>query len=399
MAKNKFITGLDIGSSTIKSLTVFPRPESLDFEVLSCLSEPCFGVRRGVVVDADKVSEVVTSLIGKSEQESGHKIEEVFINLGGGHIFSTDSRGTVAVSRADQKISEEDIERVIQAAQTFSLPPNREILEVFPKEFIVDGEKGIREAIGMEGVRLETVILVLGYFTPYFKNLTKAVLGAGLQIAHVIANPLASATAILTPREKELGVLLLDIGAGTSSFCAFKEGVLVTAGIVPIGSFHITKDIASGLQTDIDTAEKIKLQFGSCLIKSQKKIKTKESVSGEPLIFSSSQLGKIIDARVLEIIQQVQKELKKASCLKLPGGAVLAGGGAKLPKVKEFVKKNLKLACKMGSPKKLFPKQSDPQLACVAGLALKGGEFLKEEGSFASGFLEKINKGLRSFVR
>jgi len=392
----RIITGLDIGSSSIKSLVVCRRDAGPELEVLSQISEPSLGVRRGVVIDPEKVSKKISLVLERAENESGQKIKEVFLNINGGHIFSTTSHGTVAVSRADQKISKEDIERVLQAAQTFPLLPNREILEVFPKEFIVDGERGIKEIQGLEGVRLETEILVLGCFSPYLKNLEKVFLESDFQISDIILSPLASAQAVLTSREKELGVLLLDIGAGTTGFCVFLEGSLIGAGVIPIGSGHITNDIAIGLKTDVDTAERIKLQFGSCFL-GQKKLKIKEEVSGEVLVFSQKSLGKIIDARVLEIFEQVGKELKKMAFPKLPAGVVLTGGGAKLPKIKDFAKKVLKLPCRIGKPSGFFPPQEDPQLACVCGLVLQGKESLTEERFFRR-FFQKLKEILKSFI-
>ena len=167
---NHIIASLDVGSALIKLLVVSRRTEDEGFEVLSRITLPSFGVRRGAVIDVEKVKGIIAEVLAQGEKEAGRTIKEVSLSINGAHIFSTSSHGTIAVSRADQKISQEDIERVIQAAQTFSLPPNREILEVFPKEFIVDGEKGIKQPLGMEGVRLETEILVIGCFSPYLKN-------------------------------------------------------------------------------------------------------------------------------------------------------------------------------------------------------------------------------------
>ena len=398
MAKSHLIVGLDIGSASIKVLAAMPKPESANFEILSQVNDVSFGVRRGVIVNVEKVSEKISSLLEKAENETGQKFKEVVVNIGGAHIFSTFSHGTVAVSRADERISKEDIERVLRAAQTFSLPPNREILEIFPKEFIVDGEKGIKEALGMKGVRLEAEILVLACFSPYLKNLEKAVLEADYQIADIVCNPLASARAVLSAQEKELGVLLLDIGAGTTSFSVFQEGALVYLGVIPIGSAHITNDIAIGLKTDVETAERIKLQYGGCFLKSSKKIKVKEGASGEGLIFSQKALAKIIDARVSEIFEQVQKELKKIALPKLPGGAVLCGGGAKIPKIKEFAKKSLGLPCKIGRISGFFPKIENPQLATVCGLVLRGKELIDEEQSSGWDFVQKLKKILKNFV-
>lgn len=394
---NHIIVGLDIGTSSTKSLAALFKPGEEKLEVLSQVSQPSLGMRRGVVVNGEKVSEVVSSVLRKTEDECGVKIDNVLVNLNGSHLFTTSSHGSVAVSRADQRISEEDIERVIREAQTFSLPLNRDILEVFPKEFVVDGEAGIRQPLGMRGVRLEVEILVLGYFAPYFNDLTGAVLNSGVE-AHIVADPLAGAEAVLTPREKELGVLFVDIGAGTTGFCVYKEGVLLTAGVIPIGSFHVTKDIASGLQVDVDTAERIKLEHGSCFLKGSKKIKIKELVSGETVEFSQARLGKIIDARALEIFQQIEKELKKISFPKLPGGLVLTGGGANLPKIKDFGKKALKLASRIGHARNFFPEQKDLEMACVCGLVLKGKGMLEEEASSGDELWRKFKGVLRNFL-
>ncbi len=214
----------------------------------------------------------------------------------------------------------------------------------------------------------------------------------------MVCSPLASAEAVLSPRQKELGVLLIDIGAGTTGFCIFKEGVLIDVGIIPIGSFHITKDIATGLRTDIDTAERIKLQFGSCFLKGAKRFKIKEVSSGEPLVFSHSQLGKIIDARVSEIFQQIQKQAKKDSCSKLPGGAVLCGGGARLPKIKEFSKQALKMTSRLGKITGFSLKQDDSEWACASGLVLEGRKIMGDGGGPIQGVLEKLKRALKNFV-
>lgn len=402
MAKSNIITGLDIGSSSIKLIVVSPKAGTSKFEILSQISEPSFGVRRGVVINPEKVSQTISKILEKAEAEIGQKIDDVFINIGGSHIFTTSSHGTIAVSRADQKISREDVERVLQEAQTFSLPSNKEILKVFPKEFIVDGERGIKDVSGMEGVkgvRLETEILVLGCFAPFLKNLQKAVLEADCQISDIVCNPLGSAQAVLSPQEKELGVLLVEVGAGTTSFCVFSEGSLLALGIIPIGSEHITHDIAMGLKTDVQTAERIKLQFGSCFLKGGKQIKLKEKDSGESLVFSQKLLGEIVDSRVTEIFEQVQKELKKFSLPKLPAGVVLCGGGAKLPKIKEFAKKSFKLPCKLGKVSGFFPEIQDSQLSCACGLILEGKEDITEEESSTRRIFHKIKDFFKKILK
>lgn len=376
------IASLDIGTASIKTLIAQKKSSEEELEILGQSRESSSGVRKGVVIDIEKVSDLIKSALDEAQEISGKKIKSVFVNVGGAHVFSTTSQGLISVSRADQKISQEDIERVIQAAQTFSLSPNKEILAVFPKEFIVDDEKGIKEPLGMKGVRLETEVLVLGGFSPYLKNLTQAVLDAGFQIDDLILTPLASSRAVLTPREKELGVVLLDIGAGTTGLAVFEEGDLLHTTILPIGSAHITNDIAIGLRCDIDTAERIKLELGTCLEKGTDKKRKIETVFGEALTFSQKRLNRIIKARVSEIFEQINKELKKISRQALlPGGIVLTGGGAKLPKIKDLAKKELKLPCRIGVPQGFSQPLENPELAAVCGLVLLGAD-LEAEGAF-----------------
>ena len=397
MPKQYIINALDIGSGSIKLLSVSRKSGERDFEILSQNEEFSLGIRKGVVVDVSKTAATIAFLVKKNEQDCGQKIESVYANIGGGHISCISSRGLVSVSRADQKISEEDIKRVLQAAQAVSLPSkNGEIIEVFPKEFIVDGEGGLKQALGLEGVRLEAETLILCGFSPYLKNSSQTILDSGLQISELIPDPLASARAVLTPREKELGVCLLDIGAGTIGMAVFEEGSLIHAAVFPFGSGHITSDIAICLKTDIDTAEKIKLEFGTCKIpcsKKEKKAEKKIKIEGEePIVFSRKELTDIIEARVLEVFDLVNKELKKISRqTRLPAGIVLTGGGAMLLGIKEIAKKELKLPCRIGTAQGFSSFQAEPSLSTLYGLILEGLD-LEEENPKPRNILKKILK-------
>lgn len=307
MAKTNILAGLDIGSSTIKILIAVKRNGEPNFEVLFQGEEPSLGVRRGVVIDVDKVSRIIQILLNRARAETGQKINSVFVNIGGSHISCVSSQGMVAVSRADRSVSKEDIDRVLQeAARALSLPSNNEILETFPKEFIVDGVGGIKTAEGLQGGRLETEILILSSFLPYKNNLIQAVLDAGLQISDIVPSSIASSSVVLSQRQKELGVAILDIGAGTSDLAVFEEGDLVHLAVFPMGSGNITSDIAVGLKTDVDIAEAIKIKLGSCLFKGKDKKEKTEVEGEEPLIFSQKTLTGIIEARVSEIFGEVQ---------------------------------------------------------------------------------------------
>jgi len=408
MAKANIITGLDIGSSNIKILLASQEPGQ-EPQVVFQTKENSIGIRRGVVVGVQELSNALTNVFSQIKEETGFKINSVFINADGGHIFSLPSRGTIAVSRADQKISEEDISRVLQAAQTISLPSNKEIFDASAREFIIDGERGIKEALGLQGVRLEAEVLVLGGFSPYLKNLSQAVLNSDLQISDIIPSPIAAARAVLTPRQKELGVAVVDIGAGTTGLAVFEEGDLIHLAILPMGSANITNDIATGLKLDIDVAERVKVEFGSALAKGEKKSgsRSKEKIKltedEGPLVFSRKALNGIIEIRTCEIFGEVQKELKKISKEKLlPAGLVFTGGGAKLSQIVELAKRELKLPCKIGKPRGFLDLESDPAWATACGLVL-GGLDLEEGqvpglGEFGKGIGSKIKKIFKIFL-
>src|SRR3989344_2943276 len=323
-----------------------------DTKILEAIGHSCcpsFGVRRGIVAKPEEVSQRISNVLLRLQKEIGQKIEDVFTNVGGSHIFTAPSHGSIIVSRADQRISEEDKDRVIQTARTFPLPLNKEILSIFPREFIVDSQGQVKDPLNMHGLKLEVKIIALCAFSPFIQNITTAVLEGGFQISDIIPSVLASSRAVLTPQQKETGVCLLDIGAGTTDMAIYEEGDLVHAAVFPVGSELITHDIAIGLKTDQETAEQIKREFGSCLLSGGNK---KEKVSpvgaehqgnGEPLVFSRKALAGIIGARVSEIFELALQEFKKVSLRgALAGGVVLTGGGAVLPKIIELAKKEMK---------------------------------------------------------
>ena len=255
----------------------------------------------------------------------------------------------------------------------------------------------------MKGIRLEIQTLILGGFTPYIKNLTEAILGADIGIEDLVLSPLASARAVLTPRQKELGVAVADIGAGTTGLAVFEEGDLIHLAIIPVGSSHITNDIAIGLKTDIDTAERIKLEFGIALPQGTEKremVDLSESL-GEPLAFSRRELAEIIEARLSEIFDLINKELKNISRAQLlPAGVILAGGGAKLPKIKELAKKELRLPARLGYPEEFTTQIEDPSFSVCCGLVLWGQDLEAEKPSsfFKKGPASKIKRIFKAFI-
>jgi cell division protein FtsA len=411
MARSSIVTGLDIGTHSIKALVVQKKQNI--WEVLSYAEIPSFGLRKGAVINVEETAKNVQMIMSGVEKDCNRRINSVFVNIGGNHLYVTPSDGIISVSRADQRISKEDVDRVLQATRAINIPSNEEVLDVFPREFIIDDQKGIKKPENLTGVRLEAKVLLLCVFSPYFINLTQAVLNSKLQINDVVPSPLAAAKAVLTPQQKELGIALIDIGAATTSLAVFEEGELIHLAVFPIGSANITNDIAIGLKTEVAIAEAIKKQHGTCMFakkdksdQSRKKIEVFDKSSS--LNFTKKNLVDIIEPRVSEILDLIQKELKKINRQELlPGGIVLTGGGAKIPKIKELTKEMLKLSCEIGIPclpdrqaKQIIGLQEDPSLATVAGLALGGVDFDEEEGILgaARGFGSRFKKMFRVFL-
>jgi len=399
MAKSKIIAGLDIGTSNIKILLADKKKNGNEIRVIYQALEPSFGIRRGVVVDVEKVARLIQLLISKARIESGQKIDSVYVNIGGGHIFCHNSEGVVAVSRADRKVSKEDVDRVLEAAKTISLSSNEEILEVIPKEFIIDGKGGISEVEGMQGSRLEVKVLIIGCFAPYKNNLTQAVLNADLEFSDMFPSALAVASVALNQKQKESGAAVLNIGAGTSELAVFEEGKLVHLAVFPIGSGNITNDIAIILKTDIDVAESIKIRSGSCAFKGSDKKEKIELEDGEILIFSPKMVAGIIEARVSEIFGEVNKELKKIGKQgKLPAGIVLTGGGANLPKIVDLAKKELKLSCRTWKPSEFSNLEDGLMFATACGLVLRGAEDAGFGKRSSGKIVERIKKAFQVFI-
>lgn len=427
--KSNIVAGLDIGTHNIKALVV--QKKQKNWEVLSCIEIPSFGLRKGAVENSgiEDVSKNVLLAISGIEKDCGRRIHSAFVNIGGSHLYVTPSDGIISVSRADQRISKEDVERVLQATKAINISRNDEVLDVIPREYIIDDRKGIKQPINLTGIRLEAKVLLLCYFQQYFTNLTQAVLAAKLQIDDVIPSPLAAAKAVLTPEKKELGVALIDIGAATTSLAVFEEGDLIHLAVFPIGSASITNDIAIGLKIDVAVAESIKKQHGICALSKsdnlsvakkkayqpaeRKKIeiisaKTGSASGWDNLNFTKKDLVNIIEPRISEILDLIQKELKKIGKQgSLPGGVVLTGGGVKIPKIKELAKESLGLACEIGIPclsskqgKQISRLPEDPSLATVTGLVLEGLDFGEEGGilGVAKGWGSKLKKIFKTFL-
>lgn len=347
------ITAIDIGTNSVTTVAC-ERLGKEKIRVLGVGRVPAFGMRRGAVADIDEVSSAVKKSLKEAERAANVKIRSVIASIGGTHVGAFLSRGVVAVGRADGEISEDDVKRVLAAAENLAPKnPNRDIIHIIPKEFRIDNEGGIKDPIGMVGIRLEADTLIIDGLRSAYASLIKCIESAGVTVDDVVFSPLAASEAALSKRQKELGVMLLDIGAGTSDFAIYEEGRLLGTGVFPVGGNHITNDIAIGLKTAISTAEAIKLRFGHSLpeiFSKREVIKLAEFIPNDPVVYSQRNLAEIIEARFRDIFELAMKELKRADRVGLlPAGVVLIGGASRIPGIVDLAKRELRLPIEIGT--------------------------------------------------
>lgn len=415
MAREQYIVGLDIGTQNIRVVQGKVDEATQQINIIGASSVPAVGLRRGVIVDIDEAVSSISSGLERVERMTGVPVRVANVAVGGNHIACVDSKGVIAVSRADGEISESDVVRVIDASQAISLPPNREIIHVIPKTFTLDGQAGIKDPLGMTGIRLEVETILIHGATPFLRNLQKAILQAGLEIDQMVLSPLSAAQSTLSKRQKELGVAIVDMGAGTTSIAVFEENNLLHSAIVPIGGMHITNDIAIGLRCTVETAEKVKLNYGSAspqLMDKLAEVDLNKFDPEETARVPQTLVGEIIEARLEETFDLVVKELKLIDRDgKLPAGIVLTGGGAHLPGVVEYAKHRFRLPVSLGScgeVSTVIDQVTEPEFATVVGLALWGGNYssgysganflVPIKGLWNHPFVLKLRQWLKSFM-
>ncbi|PIR73326.1 MAG: cell division protein FtsA [Candidatus Moranbacteria bacterium CG10_big_fil_rev_8_21_14_0_10_35_21] len=397
MSKSDIIVGIDVGSSNIRTIIAQVFPEEEVPRVIGVGVVPSFGLRKGIIVDLEETTKAISHSVEQAERSSGINVSHAAISLGGNHILSQDSKGVVAVGKADGEVTEGDIMRAINAAQAISVPANKEIIHIIPRNYTLDDQRNIKDPLGMNGVRLEVDSMIIEGSTPFIKNLTKCVEQAKINIDDFVLAPLAGSKAILTKRQKELGVVLVDIGGGTTSLTVFEENDLLHTAIIPVGGINITNDIAIGLRTSTEVAEKVKLEYGNALTK---EINKKEDINlaeidpNEEGFVSRYHVAEIIEARIEEIFSMVNKELKSIGKDKLlPGGIILTGGTAKLPGIVDLAKGILGLPAQTGFPIPLgglVDKVDDPSFATGVGLILWEAEKLFSRRSIGFALKDKL---------
>lgn len=369
------ITGIDIGSGAIR--IAVGKASGNEVQILGLVETHSEGVSKGVIVELEDTVTSVSRAVDQIERLIGFPINHAYVGISGSHIISQDSRGMIAIARADGEIHQDDVVRVLEAAQSVATLPNYEVLHVIPRSFTVDNQPEIKDPIGMTGVRIEVNAQIILGLTSQIKNLRKCLYRVGVSDDELVFNPLACAEAVLNKKQKELGVVVVNIGSATTSIAVFEEGDLLLAKVLPVGARYITSDISIGLRIPFDLAEVIKIKYGSAypsLVNKHEIINLKDLDKKEEGAVSRKELAEIIEARSEEIFKLVDKELQTIERSgKLPAGVVLTGGGANLPGSVELAKKIFRLPASLGIPTGFVSqveKANDPSFSVAIGLIL-----------------------------
>ncbi|HEY1835333.1 MAG TPA: cell division protein FtsA [Candidatus Saccharimonadales bacterium] len=342
--------GLDIGTSVVRCVVgMLGADGESKPSVIGHGSSPNLGMRKGVVVHVEDVVEAIVQAITEAERLSGVRIDKATVNINGAHVAGINSKGVIAISAANREITPEDRLRVEEAATVVKLPSNREIVQLFAKNYSLDGQPNIKDPVGMHGVRLEVDTHIVTAATPNLRNLDMALERAQIMPTRHTISSLAAAEAVLSRQQKEAGTVLIDIGAGTTNFVVIEDGEVQHVAVLPVGGQHITNDLAIGLKTDLDIAELVKVTHAGFAGGAPKKGTVSVKHGDEEYTFKAEDILMVTEARVDELFEYVDKELRKIQrSRKLPGGVVLVGGTAKFPGLAEFVKEKLQLPARVG---------------------------------------------------
>lgn len=386
--RDDLIVGLDVGSTYVR-LVAGQRKED-EFQVIGAVESPANGVNKGIVNSIEDATSSISRCLEKAERLIGLPVVNAWVGISGSHIKAEKSKGVVAISRSDGEVTEDDINRTIEAARALSVPPNYEILHVIPTRYSVDNQTDIKDPLGMIGVRLEAETIIIQGLAAQIKNFTKAIYRTELNIEDLVLSHLAAAEAVLSSKQKDLGAVLINVGSTTTGIAVFEEGELLHTAVLPIGSEHITADVAIGLRCPINLAERIKLEYGTTAVKDGQpdQVNIKHLLEEEGMLngddeddeesqtISRKYVADIIEARVEEIMEKIDAELKKIERSgMLPAGAFIIGGGAKLPGIVDVAKKKLRIPATLGTNRTLaqpIDKVNDPTFLTALGLALWG---------------------------
>lgn len=355
---NRTVVGIDVGTTKICTMVAEVRPDGR-VNILGVGLTPSKGLDKGVVVNIDDAVNAISTSVEKAERLSGYRIGTAYVGIAGKHVQSLNSRGVVAISRPDHEITGNDVSRAVESAQAVAIPTQREIIHVIPRAYIVDGHENIRDPVGMSGYRLEVETHIVTGEVMAIQNLIKSVERAGVIIDDLVLQPLASGEAVLTAEDKDRGVVLVDIGGGTTDIAIFIQGGIWHSVVLPVGGNHFTSDIVYVLHTPHNTAEYLKLKYGSAIADDPGEgeddvIHTESFAPGEHQEIKRSYLNQIIEARAIQVVELIQAEIRRSGYDGLlPAGIVLTGGAAQLPRLDELVRDMLGMPVRVGMPTNL----------------------------------------------
>ena len=410
MAQSNISVGIDVGST--KVITCVGKFEDGKIDIIGMGKSNNCGIRKGVIVDIEETVSAISASLEEAERMAGVPLQAAIVGITGPHIEAEETRGVIAVSRGDGEITPEDATRAIEAAKINPNKPNREVLHVIPQGFIIDGQEEIKDPTGMTGIRLEVISSVISSSTNAVKSLGRAIDQSGLHVLDLVFSPIATSKVLLSKRQMDIGVILVDIGASSTSYAVFEEGNMINCGVIPIGSTHITNDIAIGLRTNIEIADAIKLKYGYAI---PDKIGEKEEISlnkmdkNEEGVASVKYVAEIIEARLNEIFLMIKDALREIGRDgTLPAGIVLTGGGARTEGIVELAKNTMCLPAQVGKPvieiSGLVDKIDDPVYATSIGLMLWGKDKTGGGSSFdfdvpgLTGIIGKVRSVFKSFL-
>jgi cell division protein FtsA len=411
MARERIVVGIDVGTTKVCTLIAAVSPED-QLEIIGAGITPSRGMRRGVVVDVDDAVQAISASVQKAEQQSGYKIMSAFVGISGAHISSTNSHGVVAVRRTDNVITDDDIERALEAAKVVNMPHDREVIHVVPRHFVIDGQEGINNPAGMLGRRLEVETTVVTGTQTAIHNLSRCIEQVGVGIDALVVQPIAAGEAVLTTAEKDMGVALVDLGGGTTDAGVFIDGSISYIAAVPVGGNHISNDIAVGLRTPFMAADEIKIRHGYAIseaIEEDRVIDIASYDAGDGGPVSRRALAEIIEARLEETFELVRESLERGGFEigrsgrdgGIPGGIVLVGGTAQLQGIRRLAAEVFNTSVRIGTPTGMFglvESISNPAYAASVGL-LKWGLSQADDfgGPSGDGLLVRLKEWLRSF--
>ncbi|HEY7062138.1 MAG TPA: cell division protein FtsA [Chloroflexota bacterium] len=382
------VVGIDVGTTKVVTLIGEVLADGR-VEVIGVGITPARGLRKGIVVSVEEAVDAIGASVRKAEQQSGFKLVGAYVGIAGGHVASENSHGVVPVRRHDKVITQEDVNRVLDAARILNLPPDREIIHMIPRYFVVDGQEGVRNPVGMLGHRLEVEANIVTGALTSVHNLLRCVERVGVGVDALVLQGLAAGEAVLTEAEKDLGVLLIDVGGGTTSAAVFVDGSISHALVLPVGGYHLTNDIAIGLRVPFATAEEIKLRYGCALaseIEEDRTLNGSAGGEGRGRQVSERMVSEILEARLAETFELVYSELRRAGYdASLPAGVVLTGGTAQLRGIRELAGVVFPGAIRIGVPQGvtgLTDALGTPASAAAVGL-LRWGSVQAEEPSAA----------------